>query len=64
LASDLDAAHHTDFGLRCATVEELIETAGQALSLPIPTETERAIIRDVEEEKKDWVRIATELMGS
>ena len=62
LSTDLNAAHHTDFGLRCATVEELIETAGQALSLPTPTATERAVIRDVEEEKKDWVRIATQLM--
>ena len=63
LTTDLDAAHHTDFGLRCATVDELIETAGHALSLPIPTPAERAIIRDVIEEKADWVRIATQLMG-
>jgi predicted metal-dependent hydrolase len=49
--------------LRCATIDELIETAGHALSLPIPTAAERAIVRDVIEEKADWVRIATELFG-
>ena len=64
LTADLDAAHHTDFGLRCATVDELIETAGLALSLPIPTDAERALIREVDQEKDDWVRIATQLMGS
>jgi hypothetical protein len=63
MAADLDAAHHIDFGLRCTTVEELIDTAGHALSVPIPTLAERAIIRDVVEEKADWVRIATQLMG-
>jgi hypothetical protein len=63
LAADLDAAHHIDFGLRCATIDELLETAGHALSLPIPTAAERAIIRDVIEEKADWVRIATELFA-
>jgi len=62
LASDLDAAHHTDFGLRCATVEELIETAGRALSLPVPAEAERSLIRDVKGEKQDWVQIATDFM--
>jgi hypothetical protein len=62
LAADLDAAHHTDFGLRCGTVDELIETAGQALSMPIPTDAERAVIRDVKEEKAAWVRIAAELL--
>jgi hypothetical protein len=61
LATDLDAAHHTDFGLRCATVEELIATAGHALSIPIPTAAQRAVIRDVREEKDDWVRIAKRL---
>jgi glycosyltransferase involved in cell wall biosynthesis len=64
LTTDLDAAHHTDFGLRCSSIEELLDTAGQALSLPSPTAAERAIIRDVIEEKADWVRIATQLMGS
>jgi hypothetical protein len=62
LATDLDAAHHTDFGLRCATVDEMIETAGRALSLPIPTVVERSVIRDAEEEKQDWVRITTQFM--
>jgi hypothetical protein len=62
LAVDLDAAHHTDFGLRCATVEELIDTAGGALSLPVPPEDERGLIRDVEEEKQDWSRIVTDFM--
>jgi hypothetical protein len=62
LAQDLTPGHHTDFGLRCATVEELIEAAGHAFSLPVPTDAERAIIRDVGEEKQDWVRIVTELM--
>jgi hypothetical protein len=45
-----------------ATVEETIETAGRALSPPIPTVVERSVIRDAEEEKQDWVRITTEFM--
>jgi hypothetical protein len=61
LAADLISDRHIDFGLRCTTVDELIETAGRALSLPIPSETERSIIRDVEEEKQDWLRIVADL---
>lgn len=62
LTTDLTPSHHTDFGLRCPTVAALIETAGQALSHPIPTEAERSIIRDVEEEKQDWIRLVTNLV--
>lgn len=62
LAGDLDAAHHTDFGLRCSTVDELIETAGLALSMPIPAAAEHSLIRDVEAEKQDWMSIATDFV--
>ncbi len=54
LESDLDSAHHIDFGIRCSTVEQLIDTAGEALMLPIPSERERCGVRDVSQEKQDW----------
>ena len=57
LNSDLQADHHTDFGLRCETPEELLTAAGEALSMPIPSESERAVVRDVAEEKRDWVEL-------
>jgi hypothetical protein len=53
LHQDLNAAYHTDFGIQCGSVEELIEKAGDALQLPIPDESERSIVRDIEEEKRD-----------
>ena len=61
LATDLDAAHYTDFGMRCSNVEELIDAAGQALSLPVPSEAERAVVRDAEEEKRGWIELASQL---
>jgi glycosyltransferase involved in cell wall biosynthesis len=61
LATDLDAAHCTDFGMRCSSVEELIDAAGQALSLPVPSEAERAVVRDAEEEKQGWIELARQL---
>lgn len=64
LARDLDSAHHTDFGFRCDTVDDLIEAAGTALTLPLPSYADRALVRDVEEEKQDWLQIATDLMQS
>ena len=57
LHQDLNGAHHTDFGIRCASVEELIEKAGEALQMPVPSESERAVVRDTEEEKRDWVAL-------
>jgi len=58
LKTDLDAAHYTDFGMRCSTVEDLIDAAGQALALPVPSEADRAVVRDAGEEKQDWIEIA------
>lgn len=55
LESDLHASHHLEFGVRCSTVDELIDAAGDALTLPLPSDTERAVVRDVAEEKKDWL---------
>jgi hypothetical protein len=62
LKSELDAAHHTDFGFVCSSVEGLLEAAGLALSLPMPSESERAVVRDVGQERQDWAEIATRLL--
>lgn len=57
LESDLNEGYHTDFGIRCSTVDELIKMAGEALKMPMPTEGQRAIIRDSKEEKQDWLAL-------
>ncbi len=54
LESDLTEKYHTNFGIRCSTVRKLIRTAGKALKMPVPPPEDRAVIRDSEDEKKDW----------
>lgn len=54
LEQDLNERYHTDFGVRCSSVEELITKAGEALKMPAPAEGERALVRDGAEEKRDW----------
>ena len=54
LEQDLNPRYHTDFGVRCSSVEELITKAGEALKMPTPSEEERALVRDSAEEKRDW----------
>jgi hypothetical protein len=55
LASDLHESHHLDFGIRCESVEELLDAAGDALSMPLPGEEERSRVRDSTEERQDWI---------
>ncbi|HLM58847.1 MAG TPA: hypothetical protein VK422_22275 [Pyrinomonadaceae bacterium] len=50
----LNELYHTDFGVRCSSVEELITKAGEALKMPTPAAEERALVRDSAEEKRDW----------
>ncbi len=57
LESDLGERFHTNFGIRCSTVEELVRTAGQALNLPVPTGEQRSVVRDSKDEQKDWVAL-------
>src|SRR5579872_2354738 len=57
LESDLNERLHTNFGVKCATVDELIRKAGEALAMPLPTPTERAVVRDSRDEKRDWIRL-------
>jgi hypothetical protein len=57
LESDLNERYHTDFGLRCSTVDELIEMAGEALKMPMPTKEQRSVVRDSEDEKQDWLAL-------
>lgn len=61
LESDLNERYHTDFGIRCATVDELIEMAGAALQMPMPTNEQRAVVRDSEDEKQDWLGLLKRL---
>ncbi|MBD0372496.1 MAG: hypothetical protein ICV60_16755 [Pyrinomonadaceae bacterium] len=61
LESDLNEGYHTDFGIRCSTVDELIKMAGKALHLPMPTDEERSVVRDSEEEKQDWIALLNRL---
>jgi len=57
LESDLNEKYHTNMGVRCSTVKEVIRMAGKALEMPVPTLEERAIVRDSEDEKKDWLAL-------
>jgi hypothetical protein len=57
LASDLNEDYHTDFGIRCAKVDELIKMAGEALQMPLPTDEQCPVIRDSEAEKQDWLTL-------
>lgn len=56
LQTELAEEQHTNFGVRCSTETELIKMAGEALKMPIPTMEERAVVRDGQEEKQDWLR--------
>ena len=57
LASDLHARYDTDFGLKCSSVDELLDMAGQGLRMPIPTPQERAVVRDTAQEMRDWLAL-------
>jgi hypothetical protein len=57
LESDLDDRYATGFGVRCSTVEDLIEMAGKALDMPMPTAQERSVVRDSAQEQEDWFRL-------
>jgi hypothetical protein len=61
LKTDLNPSYHTDFGLRCDTVEELIERCAEALTMAIPSEQERSCVRDLEEEKQEWIALIERL---
>lgn len=61
LDSDLNERYHTNFGLRCSTVDEVIQKAGEALNMPLPTNEQRSVIRDSEEEKQDWLALLKSL---
>ena len=57
LAVDLHERYHTDFGIRCSTLDELFQMAGDALRLPMPTAEQRSVVRDSNEEKQDWLQL-------
>lgn len=61
LESDLNERYHTDFGIRCKSVEELIHMAGEALRMPLPTIEQRSVVRDSREEKQDWLALLERL---
>jgi hypothetical protein len=54
LKEELHELHCTDFGIQCATIDELMGKAGEALSMDIPSEEERARVRDSRDEREDW----------
>lgn len=54
LKEDLNERFCTDFGIQCATIDELLDKAGEALSMVIPSEKERAYVRDSRDERNDW----------
>jgi hypothetical protein len=61
LESDLNESYHTNWGVRCATVDELIHMAGRALEMPTPSEEQRSVVRDSAEEKPDWLALLQRL---
>jgi hypothetical protein len=42
-------------------MDELIEMAGESLTLPLPSLEERAVIRDKKEEMRDWLALINSL---
>ncbi len=62
LESDLHERYCTNFGIRCANVEEVIHMAGEALKMSGPTAQERSVVRGGEEEKRDWIALLRTLM--
>jgi hypothetical protein len=61
LECDLHERLGTSLGIKCRSVDELLTTAGTALRAPIPSVTERAVVRDDDEERKDWERLIKQL---
>jgi hypothetical protein len=61
LHEDLKSAYHTDFGVKCSSLDELIEKAGEALEMPAPMQVEHDLVRDGEEEKDDWAALLAKL---
>lgn len=57
LESDLSEKYHTAFGLRCSTVDEVIQMAGEALNMTLPGDGERSVIRDCKLERADWLSL-------
>ena len=63
LKSDLSDRYLTNFGIQCATVDELLEMAGEALRMPMPTAEERGVVRDKKEEMADWLELMSSLFA-
>ncbi|MEY2557722.1 MAG: hypothetical protein QOE34_1147 [Verrucomicrobiota bacterium] len=61
LREDLNESYCTDFGIQCATLDELMDKAGEALSMDIPGEKERAYVRDSQDERADWHALVGQL---
>jgi hypothetical protein len=61
LKSELNERYQTNFGIGCSTVDELIQMAGEALKMPMPTDEQRSVIRDSKEEKQDWLALLKRL---
>lgn len=61
LTSDLRPDYHIDFGVKCSNIDELIEKAGEALTMPLPSLEERAVVRDKKEEMTDWLALINSL---
>lgn len=57
LGADLNEGRMTDFGIRCSTIAEVVDTVGEALTMPVPTQEERAVVRDGKEEMRDWLAL-------
>jgi hypothetical protein len=53
LKEDLRPDYHTEFGLRCDNLDEVITRCEDALLMPVPTVHERAVVRDSAEEKNE-----------
>ncbi|HEX5085925.1 MAG TPA: hypothetical protein VFY40_28155 [Blastocatellia bacterium] len=61
LKSDLCQDYQIDFGIKCSTMDELIEMAGESLTQPLPSIEERAVVRDKKEEMRDWLTLINSL---
>jgi hypothetical protein len=57
LKTDLHERYHTDFGIRCSSLGEVIQMAGEALRMPVPSVNVRSVVRDSSEEKRDWLAL-------
>ncbi len=61
LEDDMRPGLATDFGVKCQSIEELLEAPECLFGRPPPTIAERAVVRSAREEERDWATLVQSL---